>query len=59
MNKKFGKHLAQVLFKNNITKIPIVLNSEQYEAFVKEWERLEYNMSKSAQHPTSEGENVR
>ena len=39
-NEKFGIELANICFKNNVSKIPFVLNDEQYEAFIKRWYEL-------------------
>lgn len=39
-NKEYGKLLARWCYECNIDKLPIILNSEQYEAFVKELKEL-------------------
>lgn len=40
-NKEYGKLLARYYYKCGIYKSPPILNSEQYEAFVKEWKELD------------------
>ena len=40
-NKSFGKLLARWCYESGIDKLPIILNSEQYQAFKKEWKELE------------------
>ena len=40
-NKEYGKLLARWYHESSIDKLPIILNSEQYEAFVKEWKELD------------------
>lgn len=39
-NEEFGKMLALICFKDKITKLPIILNTEQYSSFIKEYQRL-------------------
>ena len=40
-NKEYGKLLARWCYESGIDKLPTILNSEQYEAFVKEWKELD------------------
>lgn len=53
-NKEFGKLLATLCFNNNITKVPFILNEEQYNSFIKEYRHLEYNTDTSAGHPNKQ-----
>ena len=39
-NKEFGELLAEACYKSGLKEIPIVLNSEQYDAFRQKYKKL-------------------
>ena len=39
-NRQFAKALAELCLYYGMDKLPIVLNSQQYEYFVEEWNKL-------------------
>ena len=39
-NRQFAKVLAELCLYYGMNKVPIVLNSQQYEYFVEEWNKL-------------------
>ena len=39
-NRQFARVLAELCLYYRIDKLPIVLNSQQYEYFVEEWDKL-------------------
>lgn len=39
-NKEFGEILAEACYKSGLKEIPIVLNSEQYDAFRQKYKKL-------------------
>ena len=39
-NRQFTKALAELCLYYGMDKLPIVLNSQQYEYFVEEWNKL-------------------
>lgn len=39
-NKEFGEMLAEVCYKSGLKEIPIVLNSEQYDAFCQKYKKI-------------------
>ena len=39
-NKIFAKMLAKAFYDKKIDKFPFVLNSEQYQYLMEEWEKL-------------------
>ena len=39
-NRQFAKVLAEIWLYYGMDKLPIVLNSQQYEYFVEEWNKL-------------------
>lgn len=39
-DRAFAKMLANSFFGTSINKLPFVLNSQQYEYFVEEWNKL-------------------
>lgn len=39
-NRQFARVLAKICLYYGMNKVPIVLNSQQYEYFVEEWNKL-------------------
>lgn len=39
-NRQFTRVLAEICLYYGMDKVPIVLNSQQYEYFVEEWNKL-------------------
>ena len=39
-NRQFARTLAKLCLYYGMDKVPIVLNSQQYEYFVEEWNKL-------------------
>ena len=39
-NRQFARALAEICLYYNMDKFPIVINSQQYEYFVEEWNKL-------------------
>lgn len=42
-NRQFARVLAELCLYYGMDKLPIVLNSQQYEYFVEEWNKLNEN----------------
>ena len=40
LNKEYGKLLARWLYELGIDKLPVILNTEQYESFVEERKKI-------------------
>ena len=45
-NRQFARVLAEICLYYGMDKVPIVLNSQQYEYFVEEWNKLIEEMKK-------------
>ena len=43
LNKEYGKLLARWCYELGIDKLPVILNTEQYESFVEEWKKFNKN----------------
>ena len=43
-NRQFARTLAELCLYYGMDKVPVVLNSQQYEYFVEEWNKLNEKM---------------